>query len=90
MTQALRKEADAYKASTENRPALRLDDIPPSDLGADPLETRPVYVLRLDGRWVRSRANHIDGPGGPDPRLLRDLPMWLAPLQIHKNDPRSS
>jgi hypothetical protein len=101
----------AYEEFIESRPALRLGDIPPSDLRARPLETHPVYVLKLDGQWARGRANHIGGPiwldgpktesgmsgspilndrgeaigvistGGPDPRLLRDLPIWLAPRQ---------
>jgi|SRR5918996_535523 hypothetical protein len=109
-SQEFYEENEAYETFTENRPALRLGDIPPSDLGACRLETHPVHVLQLDGQWVRGQANRIqDGPillvepppkagmsGSPilndcgeaigvistgdlNPRLLRDLPMWLAP-----------
>jgi hypothetical protein len=110
-SQDLYDQYDAYEMFTESRPALRLGDIPSSERRAHHLETRPVYVLKLDRQWARGRANHIGGPiwldgpktesgmsgspilndrgeaigvistGGPDPRLLRDLPIWLAPRQ---------
>jgi len=110
--QTFSDEYAAYGAFTESRPALRLGDIPPSDLGEHQLRSHHVHVLGLGGGWVCGRGQHVDRPlwlegcriergmsgspiinergeaigvvstGGPDPRLARDLPGWLAPPPV--------
>ncbi len=114
--QELHKEADAYDALLENRPAFRI---------SDSSERADARVLTLNGQWTRCIAEHIvDGPlwlsegagfaggmsgspilkedgaaigvfvcssghgplpakehteGGPNPRLVRNLPGWMLP-----------
>jgi Trypsin-like peptidase domain len=59
--QDLYDEHAAYEALTEDRPALLLGDIPPSDLREHPLASHPVHVLGLDGEWARGMARHLGG-----------------------------